>query len=775
MTKILIPTLCCVFTAISPHLAVAQGDGAADAVSPPPVESTLGTTVVEAQPSYTEQKPARAEVRTVAPPTPAPAPASTPAPSPPPVINDAAPVASAPPVMAVDTLVLTPSRVVESNFTSPFVVDTISETALRDRAVRSVPEAFEQTPGVTVQKTAHGQGSPFIRGFTAYHNLFLVDGVRLNNSVFRSGPNQYWNTVDSQGLAGIELVKSQGSVLYGSDAVGGTVQALTRRPVYIDDAGVHTSGRSYSRYASGENSFVQRAEYSVSEADKYGFIIGGTYKDFGNIKAADLGELPFTGYEEWDVDAKLELFLNEDTRLTFFHQQVHLDDAWRVHKTQFGRSWAGTTVGSDQSRVLDQHRVLSYVSLEGDSYSTPWFDHYQLTVSHQRQDEEQSRVRSDGRLDIQGFTVNTIGTNFQFDKYLDKTDLTYGISYYHDQIESFRDDFNADGSFNRSRIQGAVGDDGSYDLFGAFINSSTELSERLRLDLGSRYTYARADIGRVQDPTTGGVTSIDESWQNLVGSGRISYQLDELDRVRLFGAVSQSFRAPNLSDLSRFSSARSNEIETPAPGLDPENFVTYEIGVKTDFGKLSSVASYYYTDVDGMILRSPTGRVIDGDNEVTKSNSGDGHVQGVELTFEYDWSDQIDLFGGFAYQDSQVTTFATSAPILSEEPLTRLMPTNGYIGARWTSADERLWLEGITRVVDRADRLSTSDIRDTQRIPPGGTPGYTLWTLRSGWQATDRMHINAAVENIFDQPYRAHGSGQNEPGVNFVLGVDVKF
>ena len=130
------------------------------------------------------------------------------------VISDAEPIT----VPVISTATRTP----KTNFEAPYIVDSLLSDELANRSVRSLPEAFEQTPGVLVQKTAHGQGSPFIRGFTAYHNLLLIDGIRLNNAVFRSGPNQYWNTVDSQGLSGIELVKSQGSVIYGSDAVGGT-------------------------------------------------------------------------------------------------------------------------------------------------------------------------------------------------------------------------------------------------------------------------------------------------------------------------------------------------------------------------------------------------------------------------------------------------------------------------------------------------------------------------------------------------------------------------
>lgn len=683
------------------------------------------------------------------------------------VIDDSMPIASA------DVISSTSSRVARTNFESPYIVDTISESDLIERSVRSVPEAFEQTPGVLVQKTAHGQGSPIIRGFTAYHNLFLVDGIRLNNSVFRSGPNQYWNTVDSQGLRGIELVKSQGSVLYGSDAVGGTVQALTRRPVYAEE-GIYTGGRNYSRYASGENSFIQRNEYTVSEAGKYGFILGGTYKDFGNIRAADLGTLPFTGYDEWDVDAKLEVFLDEDTRLTVFHQQVHIDDAWRVHKTQFAVPFAGTTIGDEQARILDQSRLLSYVQLEGNSDSA-LFDHYTFSLSHQQQDEERFRKRADGRVDVQGFTVDSYGAWAQFDKYLEFTDLSYGLSYYHDEISSFRNDFNADGSIRGAKIQGPVGDDGAYDLLGAFVNSSTPVGDRMTLDLGGRFTYAEANIGRVEDPATGNQISIENDWQNFVGSGRLSYRLDEEDQFRFFTGVSQAFRAPNLSDLSRLDSNRSTEIETPAPNLDPEHFVNYEIGIKAETDRLSGSLTYFYTRVNDLILRTPTGRVVDGLDEVTKLNSGDGHVQGVEIAGQYQMDDQWSVFGGFAYQDSHVSTFPTSAPVLRDEVLSRLLPLNGYGGIRWEQPGGDLWIEGVVTVFDDADRLNSSDIRDTQRIPPGGTPGYTLATLRSGWRVRDNILITTGVENIFDEAYRAHGSGQNEPGINFFIGTEITF
>jgi len=89
--------------------------------------------------------------------------------------------------------------------------------------------------------------------------------------------------------------------------------------------------------------------------------------------------------------------------------------------------------------------------------------------------------------------------------------------------------------------------------------------------------------------------------------------------------------------------------------------------------------------------------------------------------------------------------------------------------------DNKLWLEGLVTVFGKGDRLNTRDSRDTQRIPPGGTPDYWLATVRGGYWFRDNILLTAAVENIFDEAYRAHGSGQNEPGRNFVFGAEIHF
>jgi len=665
-------------------------------------------------------------------------------------------------------LVVTPTRNVVPVTIAPYSVATLSDNDILERLGRSLPELLNETPSVMVQKTAHGQGSPFIRGFTGYRNLALIDGVRLNNSAFRDGPNQYWNTIDPYSVRSIELVKGQGSVLYGSDAIGGTLNVLTSRPLYAD-SGSLVGGRTYGRISSAEQSYTGRFEGSVSEADQYGFLFGFTGKDYGNLRTAGQGENRNSGYDEWDFDAKAEFFLSPDTRLTFLHQQVHQDDAWRTHSTIYGIPYRGTTIGTDQRRSLDQDRHLTYLQLEGNPGGV--IDHYLVSISHQRQSEEQFRVRAigDGRINISGFDVDTYGSLAQFSSDTNLGYLTYGASYYIDYVDSFRDNYRANGTYNNSSIQGPVPDDSTYELADVFLQDQLTINDHLDVWLGARATLARAVIGRGEDPVTGDPFSLADEWTSSVASARFVQKLDDEGQMALFGGISEGFRAPNLSDLSRLDLARSGEIETPSPGLDPEEFTSFEIGIRRGNEKTRASAAWFYTDIEGLIVGTRTGRIIDGANEVTKINGGDGHVSGVELEIEQDLTGQLTLFGWMSWQDGDLETGGI------REPMSRLMPFTAEAGIRWENTDGDVWVELLAYGADKQDKLPARDLLDTERIPPGGTPGYLIGTLRGGWELNKGLTLTAALENVTDEIYRVHGSGINGPERNFIFGAEWTF
>jgi hemoglobin/transferrin/lactoferrin receptor protein len=654
----------------------------------------------------------------------------------------------------------------------PYSAAHVSDERILELQAASFPEALVQQPGIMLQQTGRGMGSPFIRGFTGFRNLALIDGVRLNNSVFRDGPNQYWSLIDALSVSGIDVVKGQGSVLFGSDAVGGVVNALTKGPVYKDGPGVHTTGMVATRYATAERSWTGRIEGSVSEAGRYGLHVGLTGRTFGDLQAAGQGRLPNTGYDELGVDLKMEVFLEPETKLVLAHNQYHQDDVWRTHRTIYAVPFAGSDVGDELAHVFDQDRYLSYVRLESDR-DHGWLQHYDVTLSHQRMSEERVRRRSRGRTDQEGFDVDAWGIAANFRSESPLGTLSYGASYYLDDVSAFR--VSRSGGATTVAGQGPVADDSRYHLLGVYLQDEIRIGESLDLILGGRYTYAAAEAGRIEDPQTDRLYSQSDSWQDLSGSARLQWSVDEAKRLRFFGGVSQAFRAPNLSDMSRFDVARSNEVEVPAAALDPEEFVNWEAGVRWVGEKVSASVAYFYTDIQDLIVRAPTGNLRDEQVEVTRRNGGSGYVQGIESSLSLKLGKDWTVFGNMTWQEGEVESFPTESQRKVSEPFSRLMPLTGLAGVRWDSPGRRWWVEGTLQIVDDATRLSSGDVRDTQRIPPGGTPGFTVATLRSGWQVTDALLLTAAVENFTDEAYRIHGSGVNQPGVNFVFGAQMRF
>jgi len=672
-------------------------------------------------------------------------------------------------VRRLPTIVVTPTGSEQDVFDVPFTLDTLGANRLtEEQMVRTVPEALKETPGVLVQKTGHGQGSPFIRGFTGFRTVFLIDGIRLNNSTFREGPNQYWSTVDAQSIGRLEVVKGPGSVLYGSDAIGGTVNALTKRPTDDD-----WSAGLFYRYASAEDSHTGRAEGGVTAGDHVGILVGGTVKSYGDLRAGDpTKEQPKTGYDEWDADAKVEYRFDEDRKLVAAFQHVAQNDAWRTHRTIFAESFHGSAVGTDRVHTFDQTRDLGYLQYHAENLAGV-VESVKLSGSYHFQGEDMTRVRSNGVRDEADVDVHTAGLWAQFVSPSPIGTFTYGAEYYRDWVESGQISIATNGSVTRA-IQGPVGDDATYDLVGVYAQDAIPLGERVDLILGGRYTYARADANRVRDPVTGLATTVEEDWHSAVGSARVVWRIDEADHWRWFAGASQGFRAPNLSDLTRLDIARSGEIETAAPDLDPEQFVSLETGVKTRYETFTAELAYFYTFIEDMIVRQPTGAIVSGANEVTKRNGGDGFVHGVELSSTWQFHPQLAVFGWATWMEGETDGYPTSAPTTREEYLSRVMPLTGELGLRWDSPQRKFWAEFVTVVADAQAKLSSSDKGDTQRIPPGGTPGYGVLTVRGGWRINDHVHLSAALENILDKDYRIHGSGLNEPGRNFVVAANIR-
>ena len=673
-------------------------------------------------------------------------------------------------ITSLDPVLVTATGSKMVAFDTPYAADSIGENTIKQRSYRSTPQALRDVPGVMVQETAFGQGSPYIRGFTGFRNLFLVDGIRLNNSTFRDGPNQYWATVDPYSILRLEVVKGPSSVLYGSDAIGGTVNAITKTPyAYGTASGV--AGEVYLRLGSAARSVIARGEVSGGRGST-GILGGLTAKRIGDVRAGSpMGHQPNTGYEETDADLKIEHWFDDESRLVAAYQHVNQDDVPRTHKTVFGQSFQATTVGSELRRDLDQNRDLFYLQyLKDDIGGT--VDAVHASLSWQRQAEVRNRVRppsgggTENRVDQQGVEVNTLGAWVRLESDSAIGRLTYGVDYYRDWVDSFS---------SRNPVQGPVADDATYDLLGLYIQTLLSAGERWEFIFGVRGNYAAVDAKRVLDPVSGLPISISDNWIQPVGSARAIYHIVP-GAWNLYGGISQGWRAPNLSDLTRFDSGSRNEFETPAPGLVPEDYYTFEIGVKGRGAPFSLQFAAYYTVINNQIVRVPTGNSnADGELEMTKANVGDGYVWGFEFGGAWIFKPSWTLFGNLAWVEGKVDTFPTSAPVKVREYLSRLAPLMGQIGVRWDDPAGRFWAEFVARAAAKADRLATLDMNDTQRIPPGGTPGWGVVDLRGGWNMSEKATLLLSLNNLLDKSYRVHGSGSNMPGFNLLVALAVEF
>lgn len=680
------------------------------------------------------------------------------------------------PAQEDDNLNLTVLRGERSTFRTPASVSRFTQSDLRSRrAVRSVSHALEGQPGVLVQKTAPLQHSPFIRGWTAYHNVLLIDGIRLNNSTFRSGPNQYWSTIDPLSLQALELNRGPHSMQYGSDAVGGTVNALTaRREVF--PRGLHWNGGAYLRYASAENAVFGRGEIE-GNYNRLGWHAGLTYKHYGDIISGN-GRLPETGdIDDWGADVRFDYQFNRYTELTVLWQRVRQFDAPRTERTVDSVPFAGTAIGSELQRDFDQERDLVYakISYDGGECCAP-FSKGHLAVSYHRQEELRDRLRTNDRRDLSGFTVDQYGIQAQLQSPTSFGRLTYGVDFYHDEVSSFRDDFQF-GAQTGTSVQGPLGDEGTYDLLGVYVQNEMQI-DKLNLTAGVRFTYASASADRVDnpavagtDPTTpGNIISVDNDWTRLTAAIRATYRVHRF--VNLYAGISQAFRAPTLYDLTSLDST--SVVETPSPDLDAEDFLLFELGVKTQSRRWNAELAGWYTIMDDTIIRSPTGALINGVPEVRKDNIGDGWMAGIDFTASYRITGDWTVFGNISWMDGEVDQLDATSTLV-REPVSRLKPLTWMLAVRYEPCRGCFWAQAEWLHSEDADKLSLRDRADSRRIPPNGTPGWDVFNLRAGYRLQQNADLTVSVENLFDENYRVHGSGQQEPGTNIILGLDIRF
>lgn len=640
--------------------------------------------------------------------------------------------------------------------------EILTQKQIMERTARTFPEALNAVKGIHVQKTTHGHGSPFIRGFTGRQNLLLLDGVRLNNSTWRSGPVQYWNTVDPYYLSDIVISKGVGSVLYGSDSFGGTVNALTPETGFLQEEGLYNNGRLIYRYESNSDSHLGRVESQVGFGEKWGLHLGLTYKDYGDIDDPAIGVLENTGYKELNFDAKFEWAINDDLQLTILHQQINQDDVWRWHNTIFNRGWEHDghifAAGSNQFRIYDQERSLTYAKLEGiDDEGV--IESWRTTFSYQTSQDSETRQRGvNDPVTLGVIDLETYGLDMQAKSTVFGGSLLYGANLYYDVVDSL--------GVNTDR---PVADDATYFNRGLYAQYSKEFNDHFTLVTGGRYSRINAEWERYRAQGESVDSSGDADFDDFSGSLRGIYNIT--DEFQILGGISQGFRAPNLDDLTGDQLVLSGLNSSGSPDLEPEEFLSYELGANYRTDRLNVEVAAFYTRLDDAIVRVDQ---ASGTNDLVTTNGGEGETWGAEASLSYRFADQWTTGGQIFFVRGRVERPEFSGGPTQRDNFNQLPPLQGELFLRWDSLEGKYWVEGRVELTAEADILSQRETRgdDDQRIAVNGTPSYVLGSLRGGMLLSENLNLTVGLENLGNIDYRVHGSGVNGGGFNAVFNLE---
>ncbi len=618
-------------------------------------------------------------------------------------------------------------------FDQPESVSSREADELARLPLRSTPESLSGMTGVFVQKTNHGGGSPFVRGLTGNQVLLLVDGIRLSNSTFRYGPNQYLATVAPHAVDRIEVVRGAGSTLYGSDAIGGVVNVLTREPVFAGSG--ETAGASL--LLRGMTSRMDRTARAEAHAagERWALHAGGDVRWFGDlVGGGDLGVLAPSAYDERSADVKALVRASPTTLLTAAYQHVHQSDVPRYDQVaQRGYLRYGF---DPQVRQLGYLRSQSFLA-------SPWLRRLEVTLSAQRSVEGRFRQRRGETLEVtEQDEVETLGLVLEArSEPRPGWRATSGLELYHDRVASSA--ASRDLATGASLPRRGLYPDGATATSLAAFTLHTVDAGRLSLTLGGRFN---AFAISAHDPVVG---AIDVRPSAVVGNAAALWRASS--GHHLTASVASGFRAPNVSDVGSLGPFDFG-VEVPAPDLRPERSLTVELGHKARVGRLSSSLALFDTRLEDLIDRVPStylGRpVLDGDRVWRKENVGQARLRGVEAEIEVELPLRSALGAAVAYAHGQ--------NLDADEPMRRIPPVFGRVAWRLAprggASGEVEWLWA-----GKQDRLASGDRAD-HRIAPGGTPGWGVLNLRLAWDAGP-LRLRAGVENLFDEAYRTHGSG----------------
>lgn len=672
-------------------------------------------------------------------------------------------------------------------------------------------DMLSSTGEVFVQKSQAGGGSPKLRGFAANSVLMVVDGVRMNNAIYRSGNLQNIINVDPNSLAGAEVILGPGSVIYGSDALGGVMDFHTKDPKFAFDDQTRVAGGAFTRYSSANNEKTLHADlnlgrknialYSSFSFSDFGDTRAGSdrpdgYPDFGKKKFYVAQDLPGndivvknedpnvqrpSGFELWSTIHKLSyrpvpevkftygFYLSSTSNIPRYDRLVETDE----NGIPFDAEWH-----YGPQKWMMNSLTTTFVS------PTKLFDQAKIIAAYQ--DYEESRIDrgfgSDHRR-TRKEEVDLWSVNVDFDKQLNKGNLYYGAEVLYNDVASSakRVNLTTDEITYPSTRYPAGGS--KYWSYAGYLSHKWNLSPRWILNSGARYSLIKLEA-KVGDQNALDFPFNELNVENGALNGSLGLVFKPKEEFKTNLSLSSGFRAPNVDDIGKVFDFSDGQIQVPNANLEPENSYNAEWGLETRLTKNLEVgATLFYTWVDNAMVRrdftfnGQDSIIFDGtlSKVVALVNTGEAYIYGFNLEMEARLSDS------WATQASVTGTYGKDKT--NDEPLRHTTPLFGKASIIYQHNKLRAQFSVDFNGPRFRKDIPSSEIDDKpflyakhQSDPSlDGTPGWYTLNLKGAYQVHRNFKVSGGIDNILDKHYRPYSSGISAPGINFYLALQANF
>lgn len=719
----------------------------------------------------------------------------------------------------LDEIVLSVSREAEKKNRVAEQISIVTSSDIIHRSPQTSADMLATIPGIRVQKTQLGGGSPVIRGMEANRVLLVVDGIRMNNAIYRTGHLQNSITVSPTIIDRTEIIYGPSSVIYGSDALGGVVNYFTKKPE--TNARDKVTINYFSRYSSANTEKTNYTDIELSYS-KWASLTAFSYSDFGDLRMGKRRNHNFenwgkvnlysdnsntfyhaagfvnpnsniqknSGYNQLDLLQKFYVPLNKNSDLTFniqYSTSSNIPNFDNLAEVSNGKLRYAESYYGPQERFL----------IAGNFHFSPEYSYLEngnITVAYQQIEESriERRMNSFDRYyryeNVDVYSVNgdfSVPLNAAKDR-----NLTYGVEITHNKVSSnaYGKTIQVDGNnvvgFSRDFvIQSRYPDGGSTYSSGAiYANYRQDLNRKSTLNTGVRYTVTFLNA-LWEDATFITLPDMDISSNNNAITATIGYIYKPNKMWQINTVLASGFRSPNIDDIGKIR-YKSGQVTVPNIYLKPEYVYSGEFGIIKYLNNKKFYIGYntYYTLLHNYIARGlyaingQNTLIYDGVTATTAANinNKNAYIFGSTISFQGEIATNLKSRGSVTYTKGESYD--------KKQPLSSIPPVFGDLEFTY---QQKRFQTSLSYQFNAAKKLSAynleegiDNIEQTPYIQSSGkyygTPKWSTFNIGTSYQFTDKLKVSLKVDNIFDIHYREFASSISASGRNYVGTLELK-